>query len=44
MQNTEEMFGGGRKNTISNERREKGTREGEMKRVRYSRIAQCLDF
>lgn len=32
MQNTEEMFGGGSKNTISNEGTEKGTRESEMKR------------
>lgn len=32
MQNTEEMFGGGSKNTISNEGTEKGKRESEMKR------------
>lgn len=44
MQNTEEMFGGGSKNTISNEGREKGTREGEMKRSKIFKDSSVPGF
>lgn len=44
MQNTEKMFGGGSKNIISNEGREKGTRESEMKRSEIFRDSSVPGF
>lgn len=44
MQNTEEMFGGGSKSTISNEGREKGTREGKMKRSKIFKDSSVPGF
>lgn len=44
MQNTEKMFGGGSKNIISNEGREKGTRESEMKRSEIFRHSSVPGF